>query len=36
MILKVADFYDDEVDQVINNIQKLLEPIIIVIMAVVV
>ncbi|MCK9272868.1 type II secretion system F family protein [Candidatus Gracilibacteria bacterium] len=36
IIIKIADFYDDEVDQVINNIQKLLEPIIIVIMAVVV
>jgi len=36
IILKIADFYDDEVDQVINNIQKLLEPVIIVMMAVVV
>jgi len=36
IILKIADFYDDEVDQSINNIQKLLEPFIIVTMAVVV
>lgn len=36
IILKIADFYDDEVDQAINNIQKLLEPFIIVTMAVVV
>lgn len=36
IILKIADFYDDEVDQSINNIQKLLEPFIIVTMAIVV
>lgn len=36
IILKLADFYDEEVDMVINNIQKLLEPMIIVTMAVVV
>lgn len=36
IILKVADFYDTEVDQSINNIQKLLEPFIIVTMAIVV
>lgn len=36
IILKVADFYDEEVDNTINVINKLLEPIIIVTMAVVV
>lgn len=36
IILKVADFYDEEVDNTINTINKLLEPIIIVTMAVVV
>lgn len=36
IILKVADFYDEEVDNVIGTINKLLEPIIIVSMAVVV
>ncbi len=36
IILKLADFYDDEVTDTINNIQKLLEPVIIVTMAVVV
>ncbi|EKD30031.1 MAG: Type II secretion system protein, partial [uncultured bacterium (gcode 4)] len=36
IILKLADFYDEEVDTTINSINKLLEPIIIVTMAVVV
>lgn len=36
IILKIADFYDEEVETVINSIQKLLEPIIIVTMAVVI
>lgn len=36
IILKIADFYDEEVDTTINSINKLLEPIIIVTMAVVV
>jgi len=36
IILKLADFYDEEVDTTINSINKLLEPIIIVSMAVVV
>lgn len=36
IILKIADFYDEEVEQAINNIQKLLEPFIIVSMAIVV
>ena len=36
IILKVADFYDDEIETTINNIQKLLEPFIIVTMAVVI
>ncbi|MDD2487172.1 MAG: type II secretion system F family protein [Candidatus Gracilibacteria bacterium] len=36
IIIKIADFYDDEVETTINNIQKLLEPIIIVTMAVVI
>lgn len=34
IILKIADFYDDEVETTINNIQKLLEPFIIVTMAI--
>lgn len=36
IILKIADFYDEEVDTTINSINKLLEPVIIVSMAVVV
>lgn len=36
IILKIADFYDEEVDTSINAINKSLEPIIIVVMAVVV
>lgn len=36
IIIKIADFYDEEVDTTINSINKLLEPIIIVSMAVVV
>lgn len=36
IIIKIADFYDEEVDSTISNIQKLLEPIIIVTMAVMV
>ncbi|MDD5197389.1 MAG: type II secretion system F family protein [Candidatus Gracilibacteria bacterium] len=36
IILKIADFFDEEVDTTINSINKLLEPIIIVTMAVVV
>jgi len=36
IILKIADFYDEEVDTTINSINKLLEPVIIVTMAVVV
>jgi len=35
-ILKIADFFDEEVDTTINSINKLLEPIIIVTMAIVV
>ena len=36
IILKIADFYDEEVDTTISSINKLLEPIIIVSMAIVV
>lgn len=36
IILKVADFYDEEVDNVIGAINKILEPVIIVILAVIV
>lgn len=36
IILKLADFYDEEIDTTINSINKLLEPVIIVSMAVVV
>jgi len=36
IILKIADFFDEEVDTTINSINKLLEPIIIVTMAIVV
>ena len=36
IIIKIADFYDDEVDTTINSINKLLEPVIIVSMAIVV
>lgn len=32
-VIKIADFYDDEVDIVINSIQKMIEPIILVVMA---
>jgi type IV pilus assembly protein PilC len=36
IILKIADFYDEEVDVFINGLQKVIEPVIIVTMAVVV
>jgi len=36
IILKIADFYDEEVDVFINGMQKVIEPVIIVTMAVVV
>jgi type IV pilus assembly protein PilC len=36
IIIKIADFYDEEVDTTINSINKLLEPIIIVTMAIIV
>jgi len=36
IILKVADFYDEEVDVAINGIQKVLEPAIIVVLALIV
>lgn len=36
IILKIADFYDEEVDNTINAINKTLEPVIIVTMAVVI
>lgn len=35
-VIKIADFYDEEVDIAIGGIQKLIEPIILVIMAVVI
>jgi type IV pilus assembly protein PilC len=31
-IIKIADFYDEEVDIAIGSIQKLMEPVIIVVM----
>lgn len=36
IILKVADFYDEEIDNIVSTINKLLEPIVIVFMAVVI
>ena len=36
IILKVADFYDSEVDATVGAINKIIEPVIIVVMAVVV
>lgn len=36
IILKVADFYDEEIDNIVSTINKLLEPIIIVFMAIVI
>lgn len=35
-VIKIADFYDEEVDMAIANIQKLIEPVILIIMAVVI
>ncbi len=35
-VIKIADFYDEEVDMAIGNIQKLIEPVILIIMAVVI
>lgn len=35
-ILKIADFYDEEVDIAIGGIQKMIEPIILAVMAVVI
>ena len=36
VILKVADFYDDEIDEIIKNISKTMEPMIMVVMGVVI
>lgn len=36
IIIKVADFYDDEVDNAVLTVNKIIEPVIIVTMAVVV
>ena len=35
-VIKIADFYDEEVDIAVGSVQKMLEPIILVIMAVVI
>jgi type IV pilus assembly protein PilC len=35
-VIKIADFYDEEVDIAVGNIQKMIEPIILVVMAVVI
>ena len=35
-VIKIADFYDEEVDIAIGNIQKMIEPIILAVMAVVI
>lgn len=35
-IIKIADFYDEEVDIAIGSIQKMIEPLILVVMAVVI
>ncbi len=35
-VIKIADFYDEEVDMAIGNIQKMIEPFILIIMAVVI
>ena len=35
-ILKVSDYYDEEVDNIISNINKLLEPFIIITLAIIV
>lgn len=34
VILKVADFYDDEIDNVVRNISKIMEPMILVVMGI--
>jgi len=36
IIVKVADFYDEEVDVAVSSINKIIEPVIIVVMALVV
>ena len=35
-VIKIADFYDEEVDIAVGSVQKMLEPIILVVMAVVI
>lgn len=35
-VIKIADFYDEEVDIAIGNIQKMIEPVILAVMAVVI
>jgi type IV pilus assembly protein PilC len=35
-VIKIADFYDDEVDIAVGSIQKMIEPIILAVMAVVI
>lgn len=35
-VIKIADFYDEEVDIAIASIQKMIEPVILVVMAVVI
>lgn len=35
-VIKIADFYDEEVDIAVGSVQKMMEPIILVIMAVVI
>jgi type IV pilus assembly protein PilC len=36
MLEKVADFYDDEVDQAVQNLMNALEPIVIIFLAVII
>lgn len=36
VVVKIADFYDEEVDIAVNSIQKLIEPVILVVMGVVI
>ncbi len=35
-VIKIADFYDEEVDIAVGSVQKMIEPVILVVMAVVI
>jgi type IV pilus assembly protein PilC len=36
MLTKIAEFYEDEVDQIVNNLTTLMEPIVILVLGVII